>query len=368
MGIAAETLVKKANETLGTNVCLYDAAGNPFLLSTGLPVIGTTTPSDAESNPTNAINTSAKISAWDAASQKWNKVRSVNTGQLITTLYNASGTAIGSGGGTSDGISLGTGLIAYIGGYAWNGSGWDRIRSVNTGQLVITMKSSSGTEPAIANPNADGQAVSATGLLVNNRNYGYNAWSNVWDRLRAVNTGQLVVSWKDSSGNEPLDSPTAAVKSIANEHHEIHEGNKYTAGHTATAIASGATFDFLFVAPNTTKRCHLTWAWLNWNNGVTLQIYEGTTVSSNGTSLTTFNHERNSGNSATGLAFHTPTVTTVGTVCYPSIYSPAGIKMSAENRSEHEYVAKQNTKYLFRFTNDTGATANINFFFDWYEL
>ena len=95
-------------------------------------------------------------------------------------------------------------------------------------------------------------------------------------------------------------------------------------------------------------------------------LYEAVTTSNNGTTLDVFNRDRNSGSTATIIAFHTPTVTGTGTRirCW---HAGSGRNFGGGDRGSHEFILKQNTKYLFRITN---ATTNNNFMalkIDWYE-
>ena len=74
--------------------------------------------------------------------------------------------------------------ILAIGGYGYNGSTWDRLRSVNTGQLVVTLKNSSGTEPSISAGFGDGISSTTNALATGAFNSGYNG--STWDRLRTA--------------------------------------------------------------------------------------------------------------------------------------------------------------------------------------
>lgn len=84
--------------------------------------------------------------------------------------------------------------------WAWNGSGYDRVKSVNTGQLRTTVYNSSGTELLYVAPASvtDGSALSSgAGTLVSNVNFGFNGAN--FDRVRVGK----VYKW-----NEYLALPT----------------------------------------------------------------------------------------------------------------------------------------------------------------
>jgi hypothetical protein len=87
---------------------------------------------------------------YDAGTPDYNRVRSAN---------NVSDAAAG---GTFQPVAL----------MVWNGTTWDRADSVNTGQLVTTLKSSSGTEPSVQSL-TDAQA-SLFGLVTLSRGQHFN--------------------------------------------------------------------------------------------------------------------------------------------------------------------------------------------------
>jgi hypothetical protein len=69
-------------------------------------------------------------------------------------------------------------------GHGYNGATWDRIRTVNTGQLVVTIKDAAGDEIDIDSyASADARPNVINVLPVGSRVQGYNG--STWDRLRA---------------------------------------------------------------------------------------------------------------------------------------------------------------------------------------
>jgi hypothetical protein len=97
---------------------------------------------------------------------------------------------------------------------------------------------------------------------------------------------------------------------------------------------------------------------------VAFQLFEDTTTTSDGTSLSSFNRDRNSTEVATAIAYHTPTVATTGTEIrgrFTGNMIPAG-------QNDREILLKKNTKYLFRVTNAVLATNRVTLKLDWYEL
>ena len=109
--------------------------------------------------------------------------------------------------------------------------------------------------------------------------------------------------------------------------------------------------NLLFVTPDSTIYAH--WTLTAQTTGAAIvQIFEGTTASSNGTAVTRLNRNRNSTNTSTTLAFHTPTITADGTKMSEKYLGSEGFKESTGQgvRGDSEFILKRNTKYLVRCT------------------
>lgn len=138
---------------------LTDAAGNPISATTPLQVTGTstssgsTTPSDAFANPTNAV-TSFSLGAvwngatWDRASEFSNTDPAAYTGIVSTGIYLSGGTTarrwqvVSSAGGDASGMNN----AAPVGPWIYNGASWDRMRAATLGTTAMT--SNTGVQAA----------------------------------------------------------------------------------------------------------------------------------------------------------------------------------------------------------------------------
>lgn len=86
-------------------------------------------------------------------------------------------------------------LIQTTGSYlfGYNGTAWDRVRTVNTGQVVATLKNSSGQELNVSSyGNSDGQ--SAPNGLAATAGFGLLFNGSTWDRQRNNLTAQIFAS------------------------------------------------------------------------------------------------------------------------------------------------------------------------------
>ena len=163
-----------------------------------------------------------------------------------------------------------------------------------------------------------------------------------------------------------LDEMTRALVMISYEHHEIHEGSLFYAEFVDATMVDTNKLELIIVTPDTTRHAHMFFG-VSVTGASTTQIYQDVTTSADGTAVTRKNRHGNSSNTATVVVTHTPTITNDGAL-FQTKYCGATGKFSADGedqRSENEWLLKQNTKYLFRLTADANIKGKI--FCNWYE-
>jgi hypothetical protein len=165
-----------------------------------------------------------------------------------------------------------------------------------------------------------------------------------------------------------IDSTTRVLSVIDYPHHEAHAGSFYRGGMNFT-LANGEVATLGIVTPNTTKWAHMVWSLSATADG-TFTVLEDVTSFSGGAAFTPLNHNRNSLNASgltctrgmTGADLITPTG---GSVILNAVLGTG--KGSVIDRSVgQEFILKQNSKYLFRYTNGTSANI-IQLVMEWYE-
>lgn len=144
------------------------------------------------------------------------------------------------------------------------------------------------------------------------------------------------------------------------DHHEIHCGDSIVMSH-AVDLGNGAVRDILIAVPNpeiTAKRYHF-YIDIITESEADYKLYESTTISNVGTAIAAYNRNRQNPVVAENevLFYHTPTVTDVGTLIEECHWG-SGRGVGGESRGMHEFVLKNNTKYMIRLTN---ATSNNNY-------
>ena len=294
---------------------------------------------------TSSIDVNAHLVAYDAVS-------SGNYFRLLAYPTNGDGQAVN---------ASPRALLSSAYGYGFNGTTWDRLRSTNTGQLISTLYSAAGVAAAYEPSNVD--AVATTGSFnrrsSNSQLYGYNG--TTWDRLRSVNTGQLVITQKNSSGTEKLLGEHGESVTILYEHNQTHLGENYLLSSYVTITASN-NYDFLITTPTTTE-IHLHYD-LDVDAEAYSTLYEGPNASG-GTAATPINRNRTSANTTSLTITTLPTVTTTGTQLRAAALSTT--KKVGGDLETDEFILQANTKYLLRIIAGAGSAVVLNYDIHYYE-
>lgn len=165
-----------------------------------------------------------------------------------------------------------------------------------------------------------------------------------------------------------MDASTETLQSIDYVHHEVHSGSFFQAGMNYT-LANGDVATFVIETPTDGKQMHISWA-LNAIADGTTAILEDVTSHDGVTNPTPLNHNRNSSNTSSATIYKGMTdanlITPVGGTQIIGGYQDIGKGGTISRGIEEEFILKENSKYLFRYTN--GVTANhIIWRFYWYE-
>ena len=151
-------------------------------------------------------------------------------------------------------------------------------------------------------------------------------------------------------------------------HHQIHEGETYTASYLISALANNASQDFRMTvgtASPTSKTPHLISEIIG-DGAAEIYLYEGGTVTG-GTAMTAYNRNRNSTNVATMEVTHTPSVSALGDPIWIGLLTGSKNSTGSSERALNEWDLKSSTTYMLRVTSKaaTGIKAVVRL--DWYE-
>lgn len=164
------------------------------------------------------------------------------------------------------------------------------------------------------------------------------------------------------------DNSTLADLGIDYPHHEIHDGWHFFY-ESYSALEDTDAVDIAVQTADSKKWLHFVWQVLS-KGEITFQVYEGSTITWDGTNLVARNNNRNSANVSSLVEFQEgPTVTAVGTLLAEAVVGSAsnpnqGIPGGGERNNE--VILAQDTVYLFRIT--SGVNGNIaSYLAEWYE-
>jgi len=157
-----------------------------------------------------------------------------------------------------------------------------------------------------------------------------------------------------------------AVKMIEHHDYSIHKGHCYTAKHTWYDNPASAASDILLVT-NSTNYVHL---WYNFEatSKGEFSVHEDATVTSAGSSITAVNRNRRSTSEALSVATYEPGVSSAGTtLCTRLLSGIGGTLAGGAGTSVGEYLLKQSSTYLFRFTDKSTSTSDCQIALSWCE-
>ncbi|MCK5600852.1 hypothetical protein KAR91_03225 [Candidatus Pacearchaeota archaeon] len=184
-------------------------------------------------------------------------------------------------------------------------------------------------------------------------------------------------SWCPRIGGVEVDPLVKSIPTTGTFHHLGHEGKVFIHGERHDGIADAANFDILIRIPagNADRQVHFRFHYTSKANTGTLDadilLYEGVTVSADGSPETIASTNDAVVKSTGVLIFSAPTVTDIGN--YKGAAAMFGEKKStsSEDQAVPEWVMAPNgtsaRDYLVRLTNNSGGTIDFVhalFFYD----
>lgn len=182
-----------------------------------------------------------------------------------------------------------------------------------------------------------------------------NTFENIYEYL--YNRGKLVGT---------RSRPNVVVSDMTDN---IHSGVAFDVSGYTASLANGSSL--IFLGKTGAKQVHFHGFNIVTSAGLaTIEFFEGTTVSANGTAVSTPNKNRNSTTTATMQVYSGSTVTSNGTLLASrhilSVGGGAHIEGGEANVSS-EWLLKPNTNYMFKITNSSGSAIALSASFYFYE-
>jgi hypothetical protein len=152
-----------------------------------------------------------------------------------------------------------------------------------------------------------------------------------------------------------------------------HHGKLFQVSHIETALADAGVLEIFYLGAAANPAIHMTGSVAADGKGQ-VQVFEDTTVSSNGTGLTPANKNRTSAETLVTASsfFHTPTITGDGTSIggpslLPGVSDGKKILGGGEAGASEESILDGTKNYLIRYTNTSGGAVDVVMSLSFYE-
>ena len=176
------------------------------------------------------------------------------------------------------------------------------------------------------------------------------------DRRRYVQIGGEIVTL------QPVDNGihfSLVTTSVPVDVQRVEDGNMFSTSKIFEAVADNGTAT-VFIDPGTTV---LGLEYETSCGGDTfVRFRENVTMSSNGTALTSCNHNRNSANVIDGTVYHTPTYSDGGTI-KDEFFIPGGEKNFATGGGggiDNKYILDVDYDYSIDIVNKSGGASDVS--------
>ena len=188
-----------------------------------------------------------------------------------------------------------------------------------------------------------------------------------------------VDGFRKNRGQEEVfkfDSHAHAVTVIGEPHRMIHDGFMSNASGVAVGIANAAALELFIRLPAGTIRHVIQVEFALDDAPCTVEFFEGSTASADGTAVNIRNHNRIASDPTVDLMFEGPTLTGDGTLLLTRyIPSPASAGGQAAGQlvsgDDFEWILGHPTlerTYLWRVTNNSGGAITMGYHFNGYQI
>lgn len=164
-----------------------------------------------------------------------------------------------------------------------------------------------------------------------------------------------------------FDTLSDSIALIDLIHKKIHQHEAYLASAPFT-VASGATVEILIQVPADTEPHVKDYEFVTNVAPGELELFEGTSVSANGSTVETFDMRRDGVITNSGVSLYSgPTIDSDGTrIEFNELIGDKRLGGSATSRAV-EWDFNEGETYLLRYTNTSNNEADVGFNMIWYE-
>ena len=180
----------------------------------------------------------------------------------------------------------------------------------------------------------------------------------------------MPVELTDANGDViPVDALGGGLVMIETEHQHIHEGTAFHMSHYLSSLDAGDVNAHNILLKNPAGNFpHLrSYHGVGTGGPLRIRLFEGVTISADGTPIAAHNMNRNSSNTSDLKAFDEPTITGEGEEMEIHL-APTGHKEGGlTDTVPVEWIFKPDTNYLIRLTNGNAQAIEALLEAFWYE-
>ena len=172
-----------------------------------------------------------------------------------------------------------------------------------------------------------------------------------------------------------FDGFSHSISVIQEEHRLIHSGMVFTVNIRFSGLTNGSNFDVAMQNPAGNFPHLRGWSYSLEDGPCEVTLYEGGTITFDGTEYTPVNNNRNSSKTANLVIEEGPTITLPGNPILESQYVPdpgggffAGTPGTGVSDLSEEWVLAPDENYLLRLTNNSGGTIEGSLYLIFYEI
>ena len=179
--------------------------------------------------------------------------------------------------------------------------------------------------------------------------------------------GRIIITNADGERTAELDEIDGAQVTIDLPHHEVHEGNSFTASDVDLNVQIVAPKYWLIRVPDNVE-FHMK-VGVECDTGALLEFFENPTINVDGGVVPWYNNNRNSNNTTNMTCFDDPTVGADGVTRLQVSRVGAGRdkKIGGAGRMQFEWILRSGEEYLIKVTVDANG-AELTFTADGYQV
>jgi len=186
-------------------------------------------------------------------------------------------------------------------------------------------------------------------------------------RLLMDSDGRPYVIIGDGTSDIEIDPDIGGLLVTPIERDLVRDGVVFSTFHTFGAVAA-ATSKWIHIKLPATHRANMRWRFMS-EAKIDYYVYENPTLTNDGTAISVFDMNRSTANTSNVLAYHTPTISNVGTMIDNGMIGTSGFLADSGGSVSQmaDWIFKADESYLVGANNNDAAAKDIVIQLVWAE-